>query len=141
MARVHHFQRYSSYENTVTNNTLLLIARIYASAPQKAAILINELIRWRQLTPPSQVLLNRTYEPGRQPGRPDQFSARHPARLLGDAGSRRRAAGHLRGALHRHPRSAAHHRHLLGGRRVLARHQPVSAGTVPRPDRVPAPRR
>ena len=66
MARVHHFQRYSSYDNTVTNNTLLLIACIYAYASQKAAILINELIRWRQLTPPSQVLLNRTYEPGRQ---------------------------------------------------------------------------
>src|SRR5690625_5575961 len=86
MARVHHFQRYSSYENTVTNNTLLLIARIYAYAPQKAAILINELIRWRQLTPPSQVLLNRTYEPCRQPGRPDQFSARHPAPHRGEAG-------------------------------------------------------
>lgn len=44
MAKVHYFQRYSSYENTVTNNTLQLLARIYAYAPQKAADLINELV-------------------------------------------------------------------------------------------------
>lgn len=44
MAKVHYFQRYSSYENTVTNNTLQLLARIYAYAPQKAAAFLNELI-------------------------------------------------------------------------------------------------
>lgn len=45
MAKVHYFQRYSSYENTVTNNTLQLLARIYAYAPQKAARLINDLAK------------------------------------------------------------------------------------------------
>lgn len=44
MAKVHYFQRYSSYENTVTNNTLQLLARIYAYAPQKAADFINRLV-------------------------------------------------------------------------------------------------
>jgi hypothetical protein len=44
MAKDHYFQRYSSYENTVTNNTLQLLARIYAYAPQKAAAFLNELI-------------------------------------------------------------------------------------------------
>lgn len=44
MAKVHHFQRYSSIENTVTNNTLQLFTRIYAYAPQKAAEFINRLI-------------------------------------------------------------------------------------------------
>ena len=44
MAKVHYFQRYSSYENTVTNNTLQLLERIYAHAPQKAAAFLNELI-------------------------------------------------------------------------------------------------
>lgn len=44
MAKVHHFQRYSSLENTVTNNTLQLFARIYAYAPQRAAEFINRLV-------------------------------------------------------------------------------------------------
>ena len=44
MAKVHYFQRYVSQENVVTNNTLQLLARIYAYAPQKAADLINELV-------------------------------------------------------------------------------------------------
>ena len=44
MGKVHYFQRYKSYENTVTNNTLQLIARIYSYAPQKAAELINKLV-------------------------------------------------------------------------------------------------
>lgn len=44
MAKVHYFQRYSSYENTVTNNTLQLLERIYAHSPQKAAAFLNELI-------------------------------------------------------------------------------------------------
>lgn len=44
MAKVHYFQRYVSQENAVTNNTLQLLARIYAHKPQKAADLINELV-------------------------------------------------------------------------------------------------
>lgn len=44
MAKVHYFQRYSSLENTVTNNTLQLFGRIYAYAPQKAAEFINRLV-------------------------------------------------------------------------------------------------
>lgn len=37
MAKIHYFQRYSSLENTVTNNFLLLIARIYDASPAKAS--------------------------------------------------------------------------------------------------------
>lgn len=44
MAKVHYFQRYHTYENAVTNNTLQLLARIYSYAPQKAADFINELV-------------------------------------------------------------------------------------------------
>lgn len=43
MPRIHYFQRYSSVENTVTNNTLQLLARIYAYSPTKASIFISEL--------------------------------------------------------------------------------------------------
>jgi len=43
MSRIHYFQRYSSVENTVTNNTLQLLARIYAYSPTKASILLSEL--------------------------------------------------------------------------------------------------
>lgn len=43
MSRIHYFQRYSSVENTVTNNTLQLLARIYAYSPTKASLLLTEL--------------------------------------------------------------------------------------------------
>lgn len=43
MSRIHYFQRYSSVENTVTNNTLQLLARIYAYSPTKASVLLTEL--------------------------------------------------------------------------------------------------
>ena len=44
MSKIHEFQRYSSVENTVTNNTLRLFARIYQHQPQKAAQLLSDLI-------------------------------------------------------------------------------------------------
>lgn len=43
MSRIHYFQRYSSAENTVTNNTLQLISRIYSYSPKAAAKLISQL--------------------------------------------------------------------------------------------------
>ena len=43
MSKIHYFQRYSSYENTVTNNTLQLIARIYSHSNDKASQLLSEL--------------------------------------------------------------------------------------------------
>lgn len=43
MAKIHYFQRYASIENTVTNNTLQLIARIYEHSPNKASQFISEL--------------------------------------------------------------------------------------------------
>ena len=43
MSRIHYFQRYSSAENTVTNNTLLLLARIYEYSPERASILLSDL--------------------------------------------------------------------------------------------------
>jgi hypothetical protein len=43
MPKIHYFQRYSSPENTVTNNTLQLLARIYDYSPSQAAKLLTEL--------------------------------------------------------------------------------------------------
>lgn len=44
MARIHYFQRYSSYENAVTNNFLQLLARIYDYSSAQASRLLTELI-------------------------------------------------------------------------------------------------
>ena len=44
MSNIHYFQRYSTPENTVTNNTLLLLARIYDYSPMKASQLLTNLI-------------------------------------------------------------------------------------------------
>lgn len=43
MPKIHYFQRYSSVENTVTNNTLQLIARVYAYSTTQASQLLTEL--------------------------------------------------------------------------------------------------
>ncbi len=43
MPKIHYFQRYSSPENTVTNNTLQLIARIYSSSTVRASKLLSDI--------------------------------------------------------------------------------------------------
>ena len=43
MSKIHYFQRYSSPENVVTNNTLHLLERIYSYSPEKASQLLAEL--------------------------------------------------------------------------------------------------
>jgi len=43
MSRIHYFQRYSSVENTVTNNTLQLFGRIYEHSASAASRLLSEL--------------------------------------------------------------------------------------------------
>jgi len=43
MSRIHYFQRYSSVENTVTNNTLQLFGRIYEYSARTASRLLSEL--------------------------------------------------------------------------------------------------
>ena len=43
MPKIHYFQRYSSKENTVTNNTLQLLGRIYSYSPLKASRFLTEL--------------------------------------------------------------------------------------------------
>lgn len=43
MAKIHYFQRYSSIENTVTNNTLQLIARIYEYSTRQASKFLSDL--------------------------------------------------------------------------------------------------
>lgn len=43
MSSVHYFQRYSQPENVVTNNTLLLLSRLYNESPFKFKLLLNEL--------------------------------------------------------------------------------------------------
>lgn len=44
MSKIHYFQRYSTFENAATNNTLLLLSRIYQYAPSKLSILLSRLI-------------------------------------------------------------------------------------------------
>lgn len=43
MSKIHYFQRYSSVENTVTNNTLQLLARVYDYSRTAASKLLSEL--------------------------------------------------------------------------------------------------
>jgi hypothetical protein len=43
MPKIHYFQRYSSVENTVTNNTLQLLARIYAYSAAQASRLLTDI--------------------------------------------------------------------------------------------------
>lgn len=43
MPKIHYFQRYSSVENTVTNNTLQLLARIYNYSTSQASKLLSEI--------------------------------------------------------------------------------------------------
>lgn len=43
MSKIHYFQRYSSEENTVTNNTLQLFARIYNYSTSQASKLLSEI--------------------------------------------------------------------------------------------------
>jgi hypothetical protein len=44
MPKIHYFQRYSSIENTVTNNTLQLIARIFTYSNARASKLLSDII-------------------------------------------------------------------------------------------------
>lgn len=44
MSSIHNFQRYSSPENFITNNTLQLISQIYAYSPMKAKLLLDDLL-------------------------------------------------------------------------------------------------
>lgn len=43
MSKIHYFQRYSSVENTVTNNTLQLLARIYGYSATRASKFLTDL--------------------------------------------------------------------------------------------------
>lgn len=43
MPKIHYFQRYSSVENTVTNNTLQLFARIYNYSTSQASKVLSEI--------------------------------------------------------------------------------------------------
>lgn len=43
MSKIHYFQRYSSIENTVTNNTLQLFARIYNYSTIQASKILSEI--------------------------------------------------------------------------------------------------
>src|SRR5674476_558095 len=44
MSKIHYFQRYSSIENTVTNNTLQLLARIYDYSPVQTSKLLSDIV-------------------------------------------------------------------------------------------------
>lgn len=51
MTKVHYFQRYSSKENTVTNNTLLLFSRLYHHDSRAFKDFLNQLPGDEQTTP------------------------------------------------------------------------------------------
>lgn len=44
MSSIHYFQRYSQPENVATNNTLLLLSRLYQESPNKFKGFLNELL-------------------------------------------------------------------------------------------------
>lgn len=44
MSKVHYFQRYSQRENVVTNNTLLLLSRLYSRSPLYLEAFLNDLV-------------------------------------------------------------------------------------------------
>ena len=44
MSSIHYFQRYSHPENVATNNTMLLLSRLYQDAPNKFNGFLNELL-------------------------------------------------------------------------------------------------
>lgn len=43
MSQIHYFQRYSSRENVVTNNTLHLLMRVYEHSPQRLRALFTQM--------------------------------------------------------------------------------------------------
>ena len=45
MSSVHYFQRYSQKENVVTNNTLLLMSRLYSYNPLRLEAFLNEILK------------------------------------------------------------------------------------------------
>jgi len=44
MSSIHYFQRYSQPENVATNNTLLLLSRLYHDSPNKFKGFLNDLL-------------------------------------------------------------------------------------------------
>lgn len=44
MSSIHYFQRYSQPENVATNNTLLLLSRLYQNSPSKFTGFLNDLL-------------------------------------------------------------------------------------------------
>ncbi len=50
MSSIHYFQRYSQPENVATNNTLLLLSRLYQHSPNKFKGFLNELLDDPDLT-------------------------------------------------------------------------------------------
>ena len=44
MSSIHYFQRYSQPENVDTNNTLLLLSRLYHESPNKFKAFLNDLL-------------------------------------------------------------------------------------------------
>lgn len=44
MSKVRYFQRYSQRENVATNNTLLLLSRLYANSPNYLEVFLNDLV-------------------------------------------------------------------------------------------------
>lgn len=44
MSKVHYFQRYNQKENVVTNNTLLLLSRLYSRSPLYLEAFLNDLV-------------------------------------------------------------------------------------------------
>lgn len=50
MSKIHYFQRYSQKENWVTNNTLLLLSRLYYYSRLKLEVVLNEILGHDQVS-------------------------------------------------------------------------------------------
>ncbi len=71
MSKVHYFQRYSQRENVATNNTLLLISRLYAHEPSYLEAFLNDLVETGALEVGPSFIQQAThrYRPQVLPGR------------------------------------------------------------------------
>lgn len=49
MSKVHYFQRYSQRENVVTNNTLLLLSRLYSRSPLYLEAFLSDLVEMEDI--------------------------------------------------------------------------------------------
>ena len=81
MSEIHYFQRYSQPENVITNNTLLLLQRLYQYRPRLLQDTLAALFDDTQTTLSVGVSMNQQVQVGEH-GIPDGALAQDSFRLL-----------------------------------------------------------